>query len=320
MTEKLHEEHEEVMHYTSASGLYGIVTSKTLWASHTSFLNDTEEVVGFYDRVLPMILKPVFEKYVAESDYLAGHVRAAHEVGVDLFDHWLKKILDGLNGTREVLDHYVTSFCAIKDEWTSQNGLLSQWRGYGLDGGYAVAFDSAGLESLLTEEAKIYYEESSMWANAKYHMSEMSKIADEQVLDLIRKLQESFCSYLRAENPEKFDFDSATLLSTICKHRGFDEEKEVRIVVSEPSVKIGPDPLKVSKKPYRKAHSYLRNGVAVPCIYLFEDQKLKTLPIRRIIVGPHPEKLKRKKAVELLLCNHGIDAKVVVSDTPFRGK
>jgi hypothetical protein len=46
------------MHYTTASGLYGIVTSRTLWASHVSFLNDMEEVQGFFNRVLPGILKP----------------------------------------------------------------------------------------------------------------------------------------------------------------------------------------------------------------------------------------------------------------------
>jgi hypothetical protein len=74
-----------------------------------------------------------------------------------------------------------------------------------------------------------------------------------------------------------------------------------------------------SGKPYRRPHSYLRDGVPVPCIHLFEDQK-KALPIRRIIVGPHPEKMKRKRAVELLLHNHAIEAEVSVSDTPFRGK
>ena len=115
-------------------------------------------------------------------------------------------------------------------------------------------------------------------------------------------------------------FESIELLSAFCKHRGFEEEKEVRIVVSEPSLEVGPDPSNESRKSYRRAHSYLLDGVVVPCIHLFEDQKLNALPIRRVIVGPHPEKQERKKAVEILLRNHGIDAKVSVSDTPFRGE
>jgi hypothetical protein len=78
--------------------------------------------------------------------------------------------------------------------------------------------------------------------------------------------------------------------------------------------------LNQSGKPYRKVKSYLRNGVPVPCVHLFEDQKLDALPIRRVIVGPHPENSDRKGAVEILLRNHNIDAEVLESDTPFRGK
>ena len=321
MTKKLHEEHEEVMHYTSASGLHGIVTSKTLWASHTSFLNDTEEVVGFFDRVLSEILRPKVEECFKGVEDLSEFAQAAHLLGEDVVHHFLKRIVGRCKeAERRAQDHYVASFCTTGDSWISQHGLLSQWRGYGLDGGYAIVFDSAGLDSLLTEEAKTYHEETLMLANAQYHLPELSQITDSQVLGLIKKLEKSVYIYLKTGKPEEFDFVSVNQLATICKHRGFEEEREVRIVVCEPSVEMGPDPEKANDKPYRKAHSYFRNGVAVPCIHLFEDQKLKTLPIRRIIVGPHSDKQQRRRAVEILLRNHGIDAKVVVSDTPFRGK
>ena len=59
MSKKFYTDHEEVFHYTTAAGLHGIVSSKTLWASHTEFLNDTEEGVGFSRRILPMILRSV---------------------------------------------------------------------------------------------------------------------------------------------------------------------------------------------------------------------------------------------------------------------
>ena len=321
MTKKLHEEHEEVMHYTSASGLYGIVTSKTLWASHTSFLNDMEEVVGFFDRVLREILRPKVEEYFKSVENRSELVRAGCLLGENVDTHFLKRIIDKCKEAEfRAQDHYVASFCTTGDSWISQHGLLSQWRGYGLDGGYAIVFDSAGLDSFLTEEAKTYHEETLMLADAQYCLLEQSQITDSQVLDLIKKLRDSVYRYLTTGDPEEFDFGSASQLATICKHRGFEEEKEVRIVVSEPSVEMGPDPEKVNEKPYRKAHSYFRNGVAVPCIHLFEAQKLKTLPIRRIIVGPNLDKLQRKRAVEILLRDHDIAATVSVSDTPFRGK
>ena len=175
MTKKLHEEHEEVMHYTSASGLYGIVMSKTLWASHTSFLNDMEEVVGFFDRVLPEILRPKVEEYFKGVENLSELTRAGCLLGENVGTYFLKRIVDKCKEAEfRAQDHYVASFCTAGDSWISQHGLLSQWRGYGLDGGYAIVFDSAGLKSLLTEEATAYYEEGLMWANAQYRMPERS--------------------------------------------------------------------------------------------------------------------------------------------------
>lgn len=129
MTKKLQADYQEVTHYTGASGLHGILTSKTIWASHTSFVNDTEEVVGFLGRVLPVILKPVYERYVAESEYLQQCVQDSRRLGIDLLDHDLKKFVHGFKeASVRSTDHYVVSFCKPSDAWVSQHGLLSQWR------------------------------------------------------------------------------------------------------------------------------------------------------------------------------------------------
>jgi hypothetical protein len=130
MSRKFYADHEEVFDYTTAAGLRGIVRSKSLWASHTHFLNDTEEGVSFSKRILPMILKPEFQRYVAESEELSARVQATDHLGVNLFDHWLEKIVQGFQKAQDTAqDHYVTSFSTTKNQWISQNGLLSQWRG-----------------------------------------------------------------------------------------------------------------------------------------------------------------------------------------------
>lgn len=168
----------------------------------------------------------------------------------------------------------------------------------------------------------MYCEEVWFWGDVQYRMAELRGVHDEQVLDHFQCVRTAAYEYWTTADIEKVypALNSINLLSVFCKHRGFEEEKEVRIVVGEPSVEMGRDPSNESGKPYREAHSYLRNGAAIPCIHLFEGQGLKTLPIRRIIVGPHPEKLQRKRAVEILLRDHGIDAEVLLSDIPFRGK
>lgn len=323
MSKKFYADHEEVFHYTTAAGLHGIVSSKSLWASHNHFLNDTEEGVGFSRRILPVILRSEFQRYVAESEELSARAQAADHLGVNIFDHWLEKIVEGFVKAQDTAqDHYVTSFSTTKDEWMSQNGLLSQWRGYGLNGGYAIVFDAQGLAELLNTEREMYYEEGWAWGDVQYHMADFSRVQDEQVLEHFQCVRKAAYDYWTTGNIEKAypAFESIELLSTFCKHRGFEEEGEVLIVVSTPSLEMGQDLSNESGKPYRKVSSYLRDGVVVPCIHLFEGQKLNTLPIRRVIAGPHPEKQQRKKAVEILLRNHDIDAKVSVSDTPFRGE
>jgi len=49
---------------------------------------------------------------------------------------------------------YVASFCSVdkRDSYIASHGLLSQWRGYGTQGGYIITFDTAGLIQLLHEE------------------------------------------------------------------------------------------------------------------------------------------------------------------------
>jgi hypothetical protein len=323
MTKKLQSDNQEVVHYTGASGLQGVLTSKTIWASHTSFVNDTEEVVGFLGRVLPVILKPVYERYVAESEYLQQCVQDSRRLGIDLLDHDLKKFVQGFKEAQvRATDHYVVSFCTTSDPWVSQHGLLSQWRGYGRDGGYAIVFDRERLGVLLEQESKIYHEEGLFMGDVQYHLAESINVEDKQVQEHIEQISECFYAHLTTADIQEIypAFESITRLSIFCKHRGFEEEREVRIVITEPSIELGQDPERPDDKPYRRTHVYLRNGAAVPCIHLFEDQKLKALPIRRIIVGPHPDKLERKKAVEILLHAQCINAEVSVSETPFRGK
>ncbi|MBX3333929.1 MAG: DUF2971 domain-containing protein [Nitrospira sp.] len=270
-----------------------------------------------------MILGPMYQRYVEESESLQPCVQDARRLGIDLFDHDLKRFVRGFEEAQgRATDHYVVSFCKASDAWVSQHGLLSQWRGYGLDGGYAIVFDRERLGLILEQESKMYHEEGLFLGDVQYHLAENINVEDEQVRGDIERISRCFYKYLTTEDIQVVypAFESITRLSIYCKHRGFEEEQEVRIVITEPSIEVGLDPKKPDDKPYRRTQSYLRNGAAVPCIHLLEDQELRTLPIRRIIVGPHPDKLERKRAVEILLHEQGIDAKVFVSETPFRGK
>jgi hypothetical protein len=60
------EKHELQYHYTTATGLKGIVESQQLRATNISYLNDAEEHTGFFDRRLTQILEIPIREAVEE--------------------------------------------------------------------------------------------------------------------------------------------------------------------------------------------------------------------------------------------------------------
>ena len=59
------------------------------------------------------------------------------------------------------------------------------------------------------------------------------------------------------------------------------------------------------------------DGNLVPYIKLYDGLQ-KPLPIKAIVVGPHAQQENQRLAVELLLERYQINAKVRVSESPFR--
>jgi hypothetical protein len=113
-----------------------------------------------------------------------------------------------------------------------------------------------------------------------------------------------------------------TILSSIFKHRGFEEENEVRLVLSlfGPRLESLPETRSMRQHPVK---TRIRMGEAVPYVELLArdvNGLRQRLPINRIIVGPHRDKNGRKRAVQLLLKQHGLNPEMVtVSDIPYRG-
>jgi hypothetical protein len=105
-----------IYHYTTISGLLGIVSNSELWASDCRFLNDGSELSYandiFWDEVKKLNLRPI-------GDCEGGGYRLPFSV-------------------LRLFRMYITCFCTNGDQ-------LSQWRGYGEDQGYSLGFSSAKL-------------------------------------------------------------------------------------------------------------------------------------------------------------------------------
>ena len=123
-------------HFTTADGLQGIVEKVSLWATDAEFLNDSQELqFGRPELVAALTAEADRIQYGAAEggpDYARGAV--------------LRSTAETLRSgappaaTQEHLVH-VACFCAADD-------LLSQWRGYGAGGGFAIGFDRAALAAL----------------------------------------------------------------------------------------------------------------------------------------------------------------------------
>lgn len=323
---KISESHGELYHYTTAAGLSGILQSKSLWATHTSFMNDEEEILGFYDRVLPKILHPIYKKYIKE---VRDNPKFLALIGTTPIERYCSnefaQLIGNFKGVAPIThDHYVTSFSTTNDAWIREHGLLSQWRAYGPDGGYAIVFDTRPFEKLLDEEAAHYKGDTYSWADVQYELHPNRRTGDADTDNWIEILERASDKYFRSNSSDDLGelLEPLTILSTLFKHRGFDEEKEVRLVLSlfgsEMESHVG-----IKAAPEHPVKAMVRGGATVPFVELCVKETngvRENLPIKKVIVGPHRDKNERKRAVQLLLRQHGVSAEVCVSDIPYRGK
>lgn len=326
---------DELYHYTGIHGLKGIVESQTLWATHYKYLNDAEEIRHFRDR-LPDILCPVFEnifsgltppqKQLLLDKYTNVEI-ASKEEAKKLATIMYNVTFAGSKDKPPIAEPHITSFCTVDrtDERIANHGLLSQWRAYGAQGGYVIIFDTAGLNELLREEAQKWAYSPVFSGDVVYSSATNQEMRDEFSTH-IDAIQRNWEQALRTLDPRALENTYTSFVSCACryKHWGFSEEKEFRIVV----VPTSAEAVQIAKRKRKttlaqKPVSYFsRNGSRVPYLNLFEGitgSSGKRLPIKRVIIGPHPEKEKRKLDVEKLLSQNNIQAGVSVSVIPYLG-
>jgi Protein of unknown function (DUF2971) len=138
-------EPERLFHYTDARGLIGIVQSRALWATHAEFLNDAQELRFGRETLHRALMRRSREVMPRDpSDLGPDYSRATI----------MRSAADALrtrSRRRFQADPshavYVSCFCAEDD-------LLSQWRGYGAAGGFAIGFSRSALGQLGPVDAK----------------------------------------------------------------------------------------------------------------------------------------------------------------------
>lgn len=191
---------EHLVHYTTLSGLLGIVSDKAIHASNVSYLNDKRELTHALEESLE-----VLTTVAKGADSLWRPALEAAE----------KRISDG-----ELPPTYAACFCKEPD-------LLSQWRGYGGEQGVSIVFDRSRLEQAFVHTGavlrRVFYTK----------VSTRQKVAEllEQQLRTLRDLDRMID--LEPRERADYAFRAISELLPRFKHRGFLEEAEWRFVSQE---------------------------------------------------------------------------------------
>lgn len=331
MSKAVTEEYAELTHYTTGAGLAGIVSSGCLWASHAAFLNDSEEMRHFFDARLPDLALPEVLTYASELARLPANAKKMEaDGGIEKLARLeAEKTAKNLRTVTLAFNHpYIFSMSGTRDPLVAHSGLLSQWRGYGSDGGYALVFDTVEFDRLLKLEGETYHYQHALWGDVHYYgVAPSSQPSSEEVAESEAVVSKGIARLVRggtAEETQGF-YEAISSLSCLYKHWGFWEEHEIRVIAipvdTEVAQLVAAEGQTKLQKPIK---TFLRGGLPVPYLELFNQPVAAhgrvRLPIKRVIVGPHREAAIRAQAVQRLLAANDYEAEVVCSQIPYIGR
>lgn len=317
---KVSEKHPHLFHYTTWEGLKGIVESNTLFATHARFLNDSSELYQAAEPLIQLLMPSVGKLIDCISQKELVQSEIIRYGGLDQYSYNLTHHCVDSFYRLAGPDFYICSFFGTSDKpYIEKNGLLSQWRGYGGEQGFAIEFETSKLELLTELEGKSYGHFFGAFADVVY--GKEHALFSEDFLPHFKKFELFVLAKLRKEFGEDIDLPSGFAPFCYCasmlKHVGFEEEHEVRIVAAPLPNRDDVEKIKAlldwKDIVPKSVHSRVRNSIPVPYIKLF-DFGHEGLPITRIIVGPSKDKENVAFAVRKLF---GSKFPIEVCETPF---
>jgi hypothetical protein len=276
-------------HYTGAEALANIIRTNELWGTNAAFMNDQTEILHAASLLARIV------------DGDAGGPPRVGPSTVRDSDWAIRQVLQHLHSYIEV---YVACFCVEPD-------LLSQWRGYGGGGGYAIGFSAEGLEALgggALSLVRVVYDEAEQ---------------ERQIRDLVDGWRSVFDSEMPLEDGWSQAMAAALfaqgfgLLAISFKSKAFAEEQEWRLSYLRPRF---PRPL---PDEYFDIDFRTQDGLVVPFVRFVpqpDSASLAQLPIESVYVGPNRYPGLAASGVWLLLNRHGLGERVKIfsSEAPLR--
>lgn len=305
---------DAVFHYTTARGLFGILSTGQLWSTALVATNDESEF-EYGQGVLASAL--MASGAVGQVD--AGVEAALKKLGIEpaevaaSFEDHVVFLLD------HFISGYVTSFCRARSEKHYLDGLLSQWRGYAGEDGYAIEFSKTKLASWIGKMGPagfayglhdVFYERhnpvravlenvadalAAMFAKYVVRWANHTDVPFfvDRGMSGRAAMYDVFMTMEEAVEVAKAYF--GFLAST--KDPAFEEEAELRL-----SAYIH------RNKDERPVKCFLRNGVLVPYIASPKSASKELLgAISAIVIGPGLDTGRKRKGLEHYLRANGLE-------------
>jgi hypothetical protein len=307
---------DTLFHYTTATGLIGIFNSSEIWSTAYYCANDEQELSAGSG-----ILSRMFRERAHQLRQL-NDLRAEKFArrGVDVMDY-----ADGFERqimalTLSSLVAYITCFCKPNTKEDFLHGLLSQWRGYGTDGGYALQFSRSRLQQAIStanKEANLNYDLEDVYYSIENPLKDRVLAQKPAFLDEFEKYLDELAkpidfSRTSMRNPI-FELLKGPLIPLLdylacTKNSHFSEERECRLNLIQPAVA---DPA------FRPVKRFNRNGLIVSYTTTPKESFDILSAVDWIVVGPGPRMGARYKAVCELVQHSGRKILVRPSHIPF---
>jgi len=290
ITSKLYSDlpRERLYHYTSFSGLLGIVDKRALWASDIRYLNDSAELKHTADLIRTEITRRIG----------SGHKKP-----------------DLLNQFLDWVTHRITNgHMLFAASFRSNGNLLSQWRGYSrLGKGVSLGFDPEYIlrcaEQQSFQVVRCVYSSKSQERLIGQIVDAVEDLAEEHEPDCHIQGKADTRSYHTIFHQIESDL---LRIAAILKHPSFREEEEWRIV--SPVI-----------TDYVKAPVLFREGTSMLVPYIefsFAAWDNSPIALEHLFLGPTPNITISMNSLTMFLAKNGIRPERGISycQIPFRAR
>lgn len=297
-------------HYTDQKGLLGILDSKSIWATHVRYLNDSSEFTLGWDKSWETLIR-----LVDQSDYeYKDQLRRIYGR--------FRRVISNSPGHSKYYVWCMTDDKAADAEHRGFEGdRLSQWRGYSGGGhGFSLGFDASALQTCFTTATKVVFSLGRRVYDEGKQDAHIEGLAAGHLKEFLGKWSIYFHerrdpSLSPLDNfKNNLDYTIAPILDmytdfiefgAFMKHPGFLEENEWRFAF-------------ISENDGDCSFRESRFGLT-PYLPIGLDLCKSPPPLKRIVVGPGLHRVEWVETVKLLLAKSAISGvEVVPSEIPYR--